>query len=271
MWNLRRIMLVVFSIALLYLIGIFSIYIGINFLIFSPKPVHENYAFSFSGNAQEIKLEHPDKSYIVNHFLLPKSAPAAAVMILHDGQKNAEYFAEYAEIFIDRGFAVLMVDYRSFGKSKGNISEIGCMEDGLISLQWLHSKFHEDRIVIYGIGLGSFVAAYLSSIFPARYAVLEDPIYDLKTLLRKRYPSLILPYELKYDFDTHKYLPNTIGQTYLLAIHPSSYTGKKEWQHLKSLLKDRNNFIEIPTPKGEKPIYQNTYIQFLDQLASNFQ
>src|SRR6185436_11545949 len=74
------------------------------------------------------------------------------------------------------GSALLILDYRGYGKSEGKPSESGLYADADAAYQWVIDKgYAAKQIVIHGESLGSAVAVDLASRKPCAGVVLEAP------------------------------------------------------------------------------------------------
>ena len=114
----------------------------------------------------------------------------AAVIVFNGNAGNRGYRADLALALGERGFAVLLFDYRGYGGSTGRPSEQGLAADAR-------------RIIYFGESLGAGVAVGLAVESPPAALVLRSPFTSLgdvgqlhypflpvKRLLRDRYPSL---------------------------------------------------------------------------------
>ncbi|MBK9269957.1 MAG: alpha/beta fold hydrolase [Saprospiraceae bacterium] len=211
MSSISKFLYIFLAIVILYMVGIFFIYIFIDFIVFSPTKHGPNYKYTFTHPYKEIKLDHPNGQKI-NILQFESKIPTKSYLIfLHGSNKSADYWAAQVPFFTNRGFRVIMPDYRGYGKSQGHPTEIGLYEDGQIVMGWLKGQTTEDSILIYGVDFGATVAAYISTISPCRQVILDNPVYSLRSWMRTRFPLLILPYELKYDFNTFEFIPNIIS------------------------------------------------------------
>lgn len=86
-------------------------------------------------------------------------------------------------------FGVLMVDYKGYGRSQGQSTQAGLVEDIQAGINWLETKgLQEDRLVIYGFSLGSYPSTYLSAtedldgLKPSKL-ILEAPFASTKVMV----------------------------------------------------------------------------------------
>ncbi|MBK9272744.1 MAG: alpha/beta fold hydrolase [Saprospiraceae bacterium] len=168
--------------------------------------------------------------------------------------------------FTNRGFRVIMPDYRGYGKSQGHPTEIGLYEDGQIVMGWLKGQTTEDSILIYGVDFGATVAAYISTISPCRQVILDNPVYSLRSWMRTRFPLLILPYELKYDFNTFEFIPNIISPMTIFYTKNNPFHKKEELKNMVGLLRDPGTVIWLENG-GQEDL---DFIQYFDQISKNY-
>ncbi|MEL7059668.1 MAG: alpha/beta hydrolase [Acidobacteriota bacterium] len=90
--------------------------------------------------------------------------PAPAVIYFHGNNELIDHCLEFAERYPRRGVAVLLPEYRGYGRSAGRPSREGVRADMIGFHDWLAAKPEVDasRIVFHGSSLGGAVAADLA-------------------------------------------------------------------------------------------------------------
>lgn len=167
--------------------------------IFVRFPLPERYRFSFTLPYTELWLERPDGAKLhALHFTLEK--PAGAVLYLHGNTGSLRRWGKRAPRFTTLRHAVLMPDYRGYGKSSGKLSEEALHADALAWYDHLAGIYGEDRIVVYGRSLGTGMAVPIAAKRNPHALVLESPFANFVDVAR-HYLS-ILPYRwlLRYFF-----------------------------------------------------------------------
>ena len=190
------------------------------------------------------------------------------VLFLHGAKGNLNAYYSFSSNFTGRSLSTLMPDYRAFGKSKGEVTESSLNEDALASMEWIRKRYREDSIIIYAQDFLAPVACYISSMIPCRFVVLENPVYSLRGWMRDKFPALILPYELKYDFDISESLPNSICPVYVLQYKNSPFCNASDARKLQMLLKDPNAMIWLDNDKNLSIGELEQYQEAMDQLFS---
>ena len=97
---------------------------------------------------------------------LPQPSPRAVVLYCHGNAGNVAEWADAGRVLHDRvGLALLIFDYRGYGRSEGKPSEAGVVADARAARAWLAQRtgLPEGRIVLMGRSLGGGVAVHLAA------------------------------------------------------------------------------------------------------------
>jgi pimeloyl-ACP methyl ester carboxylesterase len=101
---------------------------------------------------------------------------------------------------------VLMIDYRGYGKSEGEItSEEQFMNDVQLVYDSIKQYYEENKIVVLGYSIGTGPAAKIAAENHPGMLVLQAPYYSLTDMMRRNYP-VIPTFILEYKFETFAYL-----------------------------------------------------------------
>jgi len=105
------------------------------------------------------------------------------------------------------GSAVLVLDYRGYGKSEGRPSETGFYTDAEAAYaELLRLGYTPDRILVHGESLGTAVAVDLAARLPCRAVILESPPMSVSKMAGSVVP--ILGPLLVRGFDTYRKIPH---------------------------------------------------------------
>ena len=111
-----------------YALLAFVIYLFQDKFIFSPTTLTKDYLFNFNHPFEEIWITKNGLQPI-NALLFKVENPKGCVLYHHGNSRDLRYWAGFYELFTSRGYDVLFYDYRSFGKSKGKLSEFVLYND----------------------------------------------------------------------------------------------------------------------------------------------
>jgi fermentation-respiration switch protein FrsA (DUF1100 family) len=100
-----------------------------------------------------------------------------ATLFLHGNAGNVTHRVGHARMIIESGSAVMLLDYRGYGRSEGSPSETGMYRDADAAYDELvRMGFEPARIVLYGESLGTAAAVDLGARRPCAGLILEAPM-----------------------------------------------------------------------------------------------
>jgi uncharacterized protein len=142
--------------------------------------------------AQEATFTTSDGLELDGWFFPAEGAEGRAILVCNGNAGNRSHRVLLAEALRDRGWAVLLYDYRGYGGNPGRPSEQGLAKDARAAISWLADRedVDADRIAYVGESLGAGVAARLAAERPPAALVLRSPFTSLVDLGRVHYPFL---------------------------------------------------------------------------------
>jgi len=199
----------VVSLAILYILLGGLLYVFQENLLFLPEPLDKDYNFSFQYPFEELFLE-TEKDGLINaiHFKDDEKPPKGVILYFHGNAGNLSRWGNITEYFVEKRYDVLIIDYRTYGKSKGKLSEALLYSDAQYCYDYLKQYYGEDEITLYGRSLGTGIAAYLASTNNPKQLILESPYYSIADVAQNRFPIFPVNTLLKYNFPTNTFLPD---------------------------------------------------------------
>ena len=198
------------------LIGIsFTVYVFQERLIFNPEKLSDKYKFVFEIPFEEIEYETKDGNII--NALLFKAENSKGIVYYHHGNAGSlDSWGNRAIDFTGRGYDILMYDYRGYGKSSGRIkNEKMLYNDALMIYKKLLYDYKERDVIVYGVSLGTGIAAEIANYNHPKILILETPYYNFYDVSKFHYPYLPNSILLNYHFRTNKFLPKIESPIYL--------------------------------------------------------
>ena len=200
------------------------------------------------------------------------------VFYLHGNADNLQRHAKRYSDFTEKGYDIFMMDYRSYGKSRGVTSEAIFHED----VQWIFEealkicKTTASETIVYGRSLGTGMASKLASKNDVKILILETPFYQIADVPTYYFP--LLPYDkfLKYTFRTHKWLGSVSCNTYIIHGTKDWIVPYKSGIKLKNVMSNADYFITIKDGHHNNLPTFATYHHYLnlflgDNLAENIE
>lgn len=134
-------------------------------LFFQPTP---NYQFKPTDRGleyEEVAIKTKDGSALKGWMLKAVGEASGSVLHLHGNADNMGSHLDHVCFLPEKGFNVLMFDYRGFGESAGEPSIEGAYEDGQAALDYLmgRDEVDSDRVCLFGQSLGAALS------FPLMY------------------------------------------------------------------------------------------------------
>lgn len=162
-------------------------------LIYLPDPASPAPVEMVLPGARELALRTDDGLDLTAWFLPadPATDRGMAVLYAPGNAGHREGRAGIARELADRGFAVLLLDYRGFGGNPGSPTEEGLAADaGAAVRALLEEGFPPGRTIYLGESLGGGVVARLQADHPPAGVVLRSPFTQLSDVGSHHYPFL---------------------------------------------------------------------------------
>jgi alpha-beta hydrolase superfamily lysophospholipase len=180
-------------------------------ILLHPVALPADYHFQFNAPFQEIFVPYNGSiSFDVIRFESQNgSVKKGAVIYFHGNMENINRYAKFANNFAEFGYDVWMMDYPSFGKSKGKFDEAIVYEEALQVYKMVRAAgYAPDSIIIYGKSLGTGIATQLASVRDCKRLILESPYYSLSNLAAYYCWMYPVDWMLRYKMLTNEYVKN---------------------------------------------------------------
>ncbi len=175
-------------------------------MIFLPRPLAADHEYSFSESFEEFDLKAPDGG-LLNALYFPVENAKGLILYYHGNAGNLDRWGKIVSYFPPQGYAVIVMDYRGYGKSQGKRNEQTLRQDALLFYQYARDLgFEEEEIIVYGRSLGASIATYVASQRQPSQLVLETPFYNLTDVAQHRFPFLPVQKLLKYRFPSDQFI-----------------------------------------------------------------
>ena len=153
--------------------------------------------FDFQDQFEELFLEAQDGA-VINALHFKAEAPKGVILYFHGNAGDLSRWGNITSYFVEKRYDVLVMDYRTYGKSTGELSEKALYDDALMCYSHLLKTYDENDIIIYGRSLGTGMATYMASVKNPKQLILETPYYSLVDIAKRRFPILPVSLFMKY-------------------------------------------------------------------------
>lgn len=155
----------------------------------------------------------------VHGWFIPREPGDPVVLLCHGNGGNISHRLQKALLLRKAGAAVVLFDYRGYGRSTGKPSEQGTYRDAEAVYAWLveTKKVPVTRLVLHGESLGCGVAVELARARPAAGLILESGFTSTVDMGKRIFPWLPVKWIVSYEYDNLKKLPEVRCPT--LVMH----------------------------------------------------
>lgn len=218
----------------LYLLYISYIYFNQADMVFIHSSLTKEYKFNFQVPFEEKYIPSFDNSK--QHGLLFKvDKPKGIIFYLHGNAGNVATWGEISNFYCSLGYDLLVLDYRSFGKSEGIIeNEEQILKDVALVFNSVTKAYQKKIIIGYSIGTG--IAANLASKQKAAMLILQAPYDNFERFTAEKvpfYPNFLK----KFHFETDKVIQKINYPIYIFHGNNDQLISLANSKRLKNILK----------------------------------
>ena len=129
-------------------------------MFFYPDAVTYTSPAQQGVRAEDVSVVSADGSRLHGWFMPAVGRPKATVLHLHGNAANVSNHLPLVSWLPARGYNVLMIDYRGFGRSEGKPSLDGIVDDAAAALVYLRTRPDVDstRLIVLGQSIGGATA-----------------------------------------------------------------------------------------------------------------
>lgn len=168
-----------------------------------------------SANPSHIGLDYESVNFItedgvsLHGWYVPAEESETVVLFFHGNAGNISHRLDTLSLFRRLGINTLIFDYRGFGLSQGEISELGTYNDAAAARNYLilSRKFPPTEIIYFGRSLGGAIAAQLASRYPPKALILESSFTSVPDMAAEIYPFLPVRLLSRFAYDTKRVMP----------------------------------------------------------------
>jgi uncharacterized protein len=229
-----------------------NLYIHQEQLLFKSEPLDKNYQFSSTHFFKELFITTNDKASL--HAILyktPSKISKGVILYFHGrGGNLATYWNEIPDDFLERDYDVLVMDYRGFGKSEGQLSEKALLGDAEKLYNYAIQHYKPENIVIYGRSLGTGVATYVASKHLSKMLILEAPYFSIADLAYTKFPfvpKIVLDLFLKYPLHTDEWIQDVNTQIEIFHGTSDALIPYRNSEDLHNLAREKNPSVQLNT------------------------
>jgi fermentation-respiration switch protein FrsA (DUF1100 family) len=161
-------------------------------VVFHPEPYAPGPAWRLPERSEDVWIETADSVRLHGWFISSAVRPALATIIyFHGNGGNLSNVGWIGESLAARGFDCLLMDYRGYGRSTGEVSgELDIYADADAAYEYIVNKrgVRPKQLVLYGQSLGTTAATHLASHNPCGALILESGLSSASDMAAAIFP-----------------------------------------------------------------------------------
>lgn len=176
-------------------------------MLFRPTVLAQDHVYVFNHEFEELFL-NTDEQAVINAIHFKVERPVGVILYFHGNAGDLQRWGEITEYFVEMDYDVVVMDYRTYGKSKGPLSEKALYNDGQMLYNYVLQQYNETDILLYGRSLGSGIASKLAATNQPKQLILESPYYSIADVAKHRFPMFPVAKLLSYELPNYKHIEN---------------------------------------------------------------
>jgi len=184
-------------------------------LIFIPTKMPVNHVYDFCQPYEEFWLTADDGAKL-NAVHIQNNSQKGIVLYFHGNSGNISHLTHVANLITRYDYDAIFVDYRTYGKSTGEMNEAAIKSDAQLFYDYAKQSYDESKIVVYGRSFGTGVASGLAAENDPCKLILESPFYSAVELGKHRFPIFPIDLLSNYRFPSYEYVQKVKCPVYIV-------------------------------------------------------
>ncbi|MBO3698639.1 alpha/beta hydrolase [Roseivirga sp. E12] len=261
---MKRLLIIGSSLLFVYILGAVFLYTLQEKFIFLDGELPEDHVYSFDTPHEEVDLTTDDGAKL-NALHFKAEDTKGLILYFHGNRGNLTRWGKVVERFVKLDYDVLVMDYRGYGKSRGERSMELLLSDAELFYSYALSQYPENEITLYGRSLGTGIASWLAGKHVPKRLILETPYYSLAAVAQRYYPIYPSNWALRYNFQSFKYLKTAECLVHIFHGTDDEVVPYKSGEKLhESLPEGQSEFITIEEGRHKN---LSDFEEFRNQLS----
>ncbi len=161
-------------------------------------------------NIQEIYFSSTGNNKL-HGWWMPIDSSEYTIMFFHGNAGCVARLEERMRFFKELGYSTLMIDYRGYGKSSGEMQvENDIYDDARAALTYVSDSLHipMSKLIVWGWSLGGGVTSEVCQNIQPAAVVLEGTFFSLDEIAARAYPLFPIKLLLNYHFRSGEKIKN---------------------------------------------------------------
>ncbi len=202
---MRRLKKIGIILGVFYILLVVSAYYFQEYLIFFPTKMPPQHEFEYCQPFEEFFLNTDDGAKL-NAVHIQNNSTKGVVLYFHGNSGNISHLTHVANLLTRKGYDAILIDYRKYGKSTGDMSEDALNRDAQLFYDHALKSYEENEIVLYGRSFGTGIASRLAAKNNPCKLILESPFSSAVDLGKHRFPILPVSLLSQFRFPSTEYM-----------------------------------------------------------------
>jgi fermentation-respiration switch protein FrsA (DUF1100 family) len=199
-----------------YALVVAVLYFAQRSMLYHPTALRTPPAEAGMPEAQEVEFDTSDGEKLVAWHVPPRD-DKPVVIYFHGNGEIIQWRIGHHRALIRDGAGLIAVNFRGYGGSTGTPTEEGLHRDAAAAYAFAVAHYPAQRIVLYGVSLGTGVAVKLASERPVGKLILESPYTSTADVAAGLFPYVPVRWLMKDQLHSDQW----IGKVHvpLLIMH----------------------------------------------------
>jgi len=198
---------------------------------------------------------------------MPVDSSEYTLLFFHGNAGCVSNGVERMRFFRELGYSTLMIDYRGYGKSTGELlEEEDIYEDARATLAYVKDSLHvpPEKLIVWGWSLGGGVTTEVCQNLPVAAVVLEGTFFNLDEIAGAAYPLFPVKYLLQYHFRSSEKIQHFKSPVYFVHSINDGTIPHKQGRKLFEAANTRKAFLTIDGS------HNHGYYEFKSEVITGF-
>lgn len=242
---MKRFFIVLSILTGIYLIVCATIYTFQRKIVFLPSRAGDPPPADL--NIREVYLPTADGQRL-HGWWMPVDSSDYTLVFFHGNAGCVSQSQDRMRFFRELGYSTLMVDYRGYGKSTGELlREEDIYEDARATLAFAKDslKIPEEKMIVWGWSLGGGVTTEVCQHIRPAAVVLEGTFFSMDEIAARTYPLFPIRLLLKFHFRSGEKIRNFKSPVYFIHSRNDFTIPYEQGRKLFDAAVTRKAFLEI--------------------------
>lgn len=269
---MKTFLIVVGGLIVLYVVFNILVYFFQRLMIYHPDKELSETPASMNLDYEDVVIPTSDGQKLSGWFI-PHPSPRAVLLYFHGNTGNMSEPVPLLRILHNLNLAVLIIDYRGYGRSTGKPSEVGTYRDAEAAWAYLVNTrgITPEDIVIYGCSLGGAIAIWLATQHRPAALVAGSTFLNIRQIARDLFPMIPVTLLSRIHYNNKKRIQQISCPVLIMHSTEDDLIPFEHGLGLFQTAKPPKEFLELRGPHGEAVLVsEQKFIEAMDAFLYKY-